>query len=166
MVRIPSQANAHQRTATFEAQENERKILKTRQKLCLISQRNHAQTTENTSQTTISTTVLPCNCRNYCPAVNSNELEVSYRRLFSYMLMHEVVYWRNAMWVAVELYFLGQNVRLDKRANNLNLVAGKLSHIETVEKSSSEKVSLGVQKILDRERSSFFPWSHARREKK
>ena len=50
------------------------------------------QTTENTSQTTISTTVLSCNCRKYCPAVNSTKLEVSYRRLFSYMLMREVVY--------------------------------------------------------------------------
>ena len=166
MVRIPSQANAHQRTATSEAQENSRKILKTRQKPCLISQRNHAQTTENTSQTTISTTVLPCNCRKYCPAVKSTKLEVSYRRLFSYMLMHEVVYWRNATWVAVELYFLGQNVRQDKRVNNLNLVVNRFGHIETVEKSLSEKVSLGVQKILDRERSPFFPRSHARREKK
>ena len=119
-----------------------------------------------TSQTTISTAVLPCNCRKYCPAVNSNELEVSYRRLFSYMLMNEVVYWRNAIWVAVELYFLGQNVRLDKRVNNLNLVSSKFRHIETVEKSLSEKVSLGVQKILDREWSSFFPRSRAQREKK
>ena len=50
------------------------------------------QTTENTSQTTISTTVLSCNCRKCCPAVNSTKLEISYRRLFSYMLMCEVVY--------------------------------------------------------------------------
>ena len=67
------------------------------------------------------------------------------------MLMHKVVYWRKAIWVAVELYFLGQNVRLDKRANNLSLVASKFHHIETVEKSLSEKVSLGLQKILERE---------------
>ena len=41
MVRIAPQANAHQRTATSEAQEDSRKILKTRQKPCLVSQRNH-----------------------------------------------------------------------------------------------------------------------------
>ena len=124
------------------------------------------QTTENTSQTTISTTVLSCNCRKYCPAVNSTKLDVSYRRLFSYMLMCEVIYWGNPIWVAVELYFLGQNVRQDKRVNNLNLVASTFRHFETVEKSLSEKVSSGLQKILDHEWSSFFPRSHARRGKK
>ena len=126
------------------------------------------QTTENTLQRTTSTTVLPCNCRKYCPAVNSTEQEVSCRRLFSYMLMYKVVYWRNAIWVAVESCFLGQNVRQDIRViiNNLNLLASKFRHIETVEKSLSEKFSLGVKKILDRERSSFFLRSLARREKK
>ena len=124
------------------------------------------RTTENTSQTTISTTVLSCNCRKYCPAVNSTKLEVNDRRLFSCMLMCEVVYWGNAIWVALFDYFLDQNVRLDKRVNNLNLVASKFRHIETVEKSLSKKVSLGLQKILHRERSSSFPRSHARREKK
>ena len=91
MVRIASQANAHQRKATSESQENSRKILKTRQK-AMLDIPAKPQTTVNTSQTTISTTVLSCNCRKYCPAVNSTKLEVSYRRLFSYMLMREVVY--------------------------------------------------------------------------
>lgn len=34
------------------------------------------QTTESTLQPTISTTAPPCNCRKYCPAANSTELEV------------------------------------------------------------------------------------------
>ena len=123
------------------------------------------QTTENTSQTTISTTVLSCNCRKYCPAVNSTKLDVSYRRLFSYMLMCEVIYWGDAIWVAVELYFLGQNVRQDKRVNNLNLVASTFRHFETVEKSLAEKVSSGLQKILDHEWSSFSSEPRAAREK-
>ena len=161
MVRIASQANAHQRTATSEAQENSRKILKTRQKPCLISQRNH-----RLQRILHKQPFLSCNCRKYCSAVNSTKLDVSYRRLFSYMLMCEVIYWGNAIWVAVELYFLGQNVRQDKRVNNLNLVASTFRHFETVEKSLSEKVSSGLQKILDHEWSSFFPRSHARREKK
>lgn len=34
------------------------------------------QTTESTLRPTISTTAPPCNCRKYCPAANSTELEV------------------------------------------------------------------------------------------
>ena len=43
-------------------------------------------------------------------------------------------------------YFLGQNVRQDKRVNNLNLLASKFGHIETVEKSLSEKSQFRVTK--------------------
>ena len=48
------------------------------------------QTTESTLQPSISTTAAPCNCRKYCPAANSTELEVSYRRLFLILICNVV----------------------------------------------------------------------------
>lgn len=44
------------------------------------------QTTESTLQPTISTTAPPCNCRKYCPAANSTELEVIKLSLFVFNL--------------------------------------------------------------------------------
>ena len=147
MVRIASQANAHQRTATSEAPENSRKILKTRQKPCLISQRNHRLQRILHKQTFQQLFYR-------ATAENVVQLLTAPNRFFSYVLMCEVVYWWNVMWVAVELFLRSKY-----------LVSSKFRHIETVQKSLSEKVSLGLQKILHRERSFFFPRSHARRDK-